>query len=203
MKKTYPVELEIAGPSAMWTRPDTGSAPVSAPVPSFSAVKGIFESILYQKSVCVIPAKVEICAPIKFHKYCTNYGGPLRKSGQRLSGSSYQLLATVLTDVCYRLYAEVDDSGTSSSGLNDRHIYQDRFNRRLKRGQWYRTPCLGWSEFVPSYIGPFRSESTIVPITTVIPCHLHAVFDRLSHGAVAPTFSRDFQIVEGVAYYAQ
>jgi len=42
--KNYEVMLEISGPTAMWTRPDTGDAPVSYPAPTYSAVKGIFES---------------------------------------------------------------------------------------------------------------------------------------------------------------
>ncbi|MBC7820173.1 MAG: CRISPR-associated protein Cas5 [Planctomycetaceae bacterium] len=43
----YQVCCEISGPTAMWTRPDTGDAPVSYPAPSFAAVKGIFESIVW------------------------------------------------------------------------------------------------------------------------------------------------------------
>ena len=34
--KPYPIQLEISGPTAMWTRVDSGDAP------TFSAVKGIF-----------------------------------------------------------------------------------------------------------------------------------------------------------------
>ncbi len=76
----YTVQFEIAGPTAMWTRPDTGDAPVSYPVPTFSAAKGMFEFICWLKSANVVPVKVEICAPLVFHTYSTNYGGPLRKS---------------------------------------------------------------------------------------------------------------------------
>ena len=49
--KPYPIQLEISGPTALWTRPDTGSSPVSYVAPTFSAVKGIFESVLRWKSV--------------------------------------------------------------------------------------------------------------------------------------------------------
>ena len=45
VKKDYLVQLEIAGHTAMWTRPDTGDAPVSYLAPTFSAAKGIFESV--------------------------------------------------------------------------------------------------------------------------------------------------------------
>jgi CRISPR-associated Cas5-like protein len=47
--KPYPLQLEIAGPTALWTRPDTGSSPVSYVAPTFSAAKGIFEAILRWK----------------------------------------------------------------------------------------------------------------------------------------------------------
>ena len=102
--KPYEVTLEIAGPTAMWTRPDTGDCPVSYPAPTFSAVKGIFESVLWGPAVDIVPFKAEICKPLHFHGYATNYNGPLRKSGTE---GAYQFLATVLTDVCYRLYAHV------------------------------------------------------------------------------------------------
>ena len=79
--KTFEVSLEVSGPTAMWTRPDTGDAPVSYPAPSFAAVKGIFESIVWLESAEVVPTRVEIWAPLVFHTYSTNYGGLLRRFG--------------------------------------------------------------------------------------------------------------------------
>ena len=81
--KSYHVELEISGATATWTRPDTGDAPSSYPAPSFASVKSIFESILWLQSAEVVPTRVEICAPLDFHTYSTNYGGPFAKSCKR------------------------------------------------------------------------------------------------------------------------
>jgi CRISPR-associated Cas5-like protein len=75
-KKKYSMQLEISGATAMWTRPDTGDAPVSYPAPTYCAVKGIFESVLWIQSIEVVPTKVEICSPVAYHTYTTNYGGP-------------------------------------------------------------------------------------------------------------------------------
>ena len=66
--KTYSISLEISGPTAMWTRPDTGDAPVSYPAPTFAAVKGIFESIVWLKSTEVMPTRVEIYLPKKLNR---------------------------------------------------------------------------------------------------------------------------------------
>ncbi|MDA1277672.1 MAG: CRISPR-associated protein Cas5 [Verrucomicrobia bacterium] len=109
--KPYPIQLEISGPTALWTRPDTGSSPVSYVAPTFSAVKGIFESVLRWKSVNVRPTRVEICAPVQFHRYTTNYGGPLRASDAMNKGASFQFYTVVLVNVCYRLYAQAEFAG--------------------------------------------------------------------------------------------
>src|SRR5439155_4088037 len=96
--KPYPISLENAGTTAMWTRPDTGDAPVSYPAPTFQAAKQIFESILWLRSAEVMPTRVEICRPLVFHRYFTSYGGPLREGGGK-GDDSHQLIATVLINV--------------------------------------------------------------------------------------------------------
>ena len=202
MQKLYEVSMEIAGPAAMFTRPDTGAAPVSYPAPTFSAAKGIFDSIARWKSACIKPVKVEICAPIRFHKYTTNYGGPSRKSNQISQGSSYQLPATILVDVCYRLYGVAEETAPSPNGNNHCHALQDFFNRRLEKGRLYYTPCLGWREFVPSYVGKFREETKIKSdIDMTIPSMLYRVFDKLSEGKIQPEFRSDVRIQQGELRY--
>ena len=214
--KTYPVTCEISGPTAMWTRPDTGDAPVSYPAPSFAAVKGIFESIVWLKSAEVVPTRVEICAPLVFHTYSTNYGGPLRKSDSRKTGSSYQLLATVLINVCYRVYGVVGVDETADRRLSDAakiqqsiarngaHAYQEMFERRLRNGQCHSMPFLGWKEFVPDYVGPIRDETRVcTDISTVIPSMLWQVFPTGKFGTWQPTFRQNVKIEKGVLDYAQ
>lgn len=204
LMKQYECAFEIAGPTAMFTRPDTGAAPVSYPAPTFSSAKGIFEAIVRLKSAYIRPTKVEICAPIKFQKYTTNYGGPLRKSDLFPTRSSYQLKATVLVDVCYRIYGVVERFGQPPDGINDLHACQEIFMRRLERGQFFYVPCLGWKEFVPSYVGKFRE--TTQPDTSInlpIPSMLHSVFSQPVNGRISPRYVQGVEIKEGVLKYAQ
>lgn len=168
----YLVSLEVAGPVAIFTRPDTGGAPTSYPVPTWSAAKGILESIAFfsDGAAWICPTKVEVCrrvgesgGRVYFQRYATNYGGPLRKpdlfrKGAAVGGSSMQLFATVLSHVCYRLHGEI--IGPRWQGrVNPRHHLKDLFDRRLLRGECFQTPCLGWSEFTCSFWGPPRSTS--------------------------------------------
>ena len=209
----YIVQMEIAGDTAMWTRPDTGDCPVSYPAPTYSASKAIFESILWGPAVEIKPTKVEICSPIQFHSYYTNYGGPLRKPSSIQGDNCYQLSATVLIDVCYRLHAEVVpyydkklpdkakkwDSLTTSPG----HAYQAIFERRLKRGQCYSIPSLGWREFTPSYYGVFRDTTKVMqdmPLVT-IPSMLRQVFSKGYSSDVAYLYDNDVEIQNGVLLY--
>lgn len=207
--KAYPVMMEIAGATAMWTRPDTGDCPVSYPAPTYSAVAGIFKAVCWGPAVEIVPFKVEICKPLIFHGYVTNYKGPLKESGKE----TYQFLATVLTDVCYRLYAFVYparkkndlpdkalewDKKTTSPG----HAYAAIFERRLKSGKWFVLPCLGWKELTPSYIGPFREETKVEEgISTVLPSMLREVFPDGYNSQVRFTYDQNVKIERGILTY--
>lgn len=212
----YEVRLEVAGPLAMFARPDTGGTPTSYPVPTWSAAKGLFESIafLVDGSAWICPTKVEVCrrvgepgGRVQFQRYTNNYGGPLRKEGLKRKGatpggSSMQLFATVLSQVCYRLHGPVLGTG-SSGGVNSRHYLKDLFDRRLKQGRCFRTPCLGWSEFTCSYWGPFREGVTEVDdaLSLEVPSMLLGMWDRPTTGRYAPEFRQDVKVVRGVLQY--
>lgn len=209
----YNVEIEVAGPLAMFARPDTGSTPTSYPVPTWSASKGIFESIAFfsDGQAWINPVKVEVCrrvgdpgGRVNFQRYTTNYGGPWRKKslfgkGVAAGGSSMQLFATVLTDVCYRLHGTI--VGQRSNGrINARHHLKDLFDRRLDKGRCFRAPCLGWSEFTCSYWGPFRVGATEVDdaLSLNVPSMLLCVWDLPTRGRYVPTYRRDVRIEAGV-----
>jgi CRISPR-associated protein Cas5d len=202
--KEYSVSFEIAGPLAIFTRPDSGASFVSYPAPTYSALKGMFDSVARWKSAHIGPVKVELCRPILFQRYATNYGGPLRKASQLAGGASYQLFATVLVDVCYKVYGIVTESHPAPDRNNHLHALRDLFERRLKQGYLYNTPCLGWSEFTPRYFGPLRSSTHIrEDIDVTIPSMLFRVFDRNVDGKYAPQFRQDLRIEKGVLHFAQ
>lgn len=198
----YSVSLEIAGPAAMFTRPDTGSTPISYPVPTFSAAKGMFEAVARKPRAFIRPTRVEVCKPVRYERYVTNYGGPQRKPGQVKGNNNYQLIATILVDVCFRIWGTVELAESSNGSVNQAHALQEIFVRRLQAGQSFYVPCLGWKEFVPSYFGPLREGSRPdKEVNLVIPSMLHSVFDRPTAGKVAPTFRQDVKIRAGEMSY--
>jgi len=216
MNEEYSIAFEVAGPAAMFARPDTGGTPTSYPAPTWSSAKGLFESIAFftDGAAWICPSKVEVCrrvgesgGQVHFQRYTTNYGGPLRKGGlfnkgTAPGGSSMQLFATILSDVCYRLHGVAVSSQWKREN-NPRHHLQDLFDRRLKRGQCYRTPCLGWSEFTCSYWGPFREGMTEVDtaFSLEIPSMLFGMWDSPLCGMYEPEFRQNVKIVEGLLKY--
>lgn len=200
----YKIQMEIAGPTAIWTRPDTGDSPGTYPVPTRSAAKGIFESILWNPAIRVVPSRVEICAPIIHHSYATNYGGPLRTSEQIRGGNNYQLFATVLINVRYRLYADLhlapptDLSHKIQQWLTRTrspcHAFRDIFERRIRAGRCHHIPSLGWREFVPSYVG----APSGAPIQTDINMTLPTMPDWIRG---RPAYAQGLVIKNGVMHY--
>lgn len=207
---TYLVEFEIAGPAAMFARPDTGAAPVSYPVPTWSACKAMFEAVARgffgagkQPAAFFCPTEVEVWRPIRFEKYVFNYRGPLRKPSEidpdSGGGNSYQLPATILVDVCYRVRGEcISIPSEKTIPVNAAHALQEMFIRRLKRGYSKYAPCLGWKEFLPTYIGGFRQDigdiieppEKQIDIDLLIPGLLHSMWDAPVSGTYRPVFRK-------------
>lgn len=153
LTSSYPtIALEVAGPAAMFMRPDTGATPMSYPAPTYSAAKGMFEAVTWRSSVYIGPTCVEICKPIRYERYITNYGGPLRNVDQIRRNNNYQLVATILVDVHYRIYAEVKEK------------------ERSGRGDHARWHCMRWHATSRGYGASIslRSERTFWPVASSI-----------------------------------
>lgn len=211
--------MEIEGPFAMWTRPDTGATPTSYPVPTWSAAKGIFESVAFfnDGKAWIRPTKVEICkkkgvkgGEIIFQKYTNNYRGPLKEK----SKVNFQFSTLILVDVCYRIHGVIENGSEQhlKCGDNPCHALQAIFNRRLIKGQCHKTPALGWNEFVPTYWGPIRDSENSNGGETEVDCDinldlvsiLNQVFDKAVAGKYEPNFAIGTKafITKGEFYYA-
>ena len=215
----YEISMEVAGPFAMWSRPDTGATPTSYPVPTWSATKGLFESVAFfsDGKAWIRPIKVELCKPrgsaggeVNFQRYTNNYRGPLKDKKK----TNFQFASLILSNVCYRIYGVVENGSGQhlKNGDNPCHSLQAIFSRRLKKGQCHKTPSLGWNEFVPSYWGPLR-DNALLPDATEIDVEinldlvsvLNQVFDKAINGQYKPKFHMgdNAWIKNGVFNYAE
>lgn len=206
--------IEVAGPAAMFARPDTGATPISYPVPTASAAKGMLDAVLRRPHVYVKPTLVEICKPIRFERYVTNYGGPLRKGKDINEKNTYQFIATIVVDVHFRIYAEVLLKQSTRSkdvqqlrqrrGKDWRPLFKELFDNRLRSGQLFYAPCLGWKEFVPTYFGPIRNQDEqgkVISRVSTGEIHIPAMLTSMwDHNEYKPSFG-DRWIVDGMMSY--
>ena len=215
-KKKYPLSMEIAGPFAMFTRPDTGCDSSSYIAPTKTAVKGMIEAVLNMHTVEINPTRVEICSRVKFQPWKFNSHVFNRKSDQIASENALQIGLSILVDVCYKLYATVSNADIDrirdflsekekrcvDQGIDNACAYQSQFERWLKQGKSYRTPHLGLSEFLASYYGPIRKETKIdKSINKKIPFFLNKIWTFPTFGeCVKPEFITA-EVKQGVLSY--
>jgi len=202
--KKYKVEMEIEGPIALFAMP--GSEHHTYSIPTYSAAKGMFESIVFVQSAVIIPTAVEICKPVKRRKYTTNYNGPLRSSSSIKSDSPYQLHTIALEDVCFRLYGVTQYIASNKKmTTNPAHALQEMFIRRLDNGQHRYAPCLGFKEFHATYCGPIRPDTDERHVQNhyeFIQTMRHSHWDAPINGSWEPKFMNAVEIEGGRLEYA-
>src|SRR5579872_2258509 len=154
----YSFSFEIAGPMAMFMRPDTGSTPVSYPIPTGSAIKAMAESIALVEGAWFRPSQIELCGPIVYAAYATNYGGPLRKSDQITKNASFQHVARVLVNPCFKIHGECVKTAWNDTNDPAQKLHK-MLSRRLEAGQSRFPVSLGWKEFAPTYFGVPRNTT--------------------------------------------
>jgi len=201
--------MEIAGPIAYFPSSASGAGLTTYFFPPFSAVKGMFESICTVKSGTVVPCRVEICNPIKTAEIGFNYHGHLRKHDLLTKQAAAQITITVLQDVCYKMYATVVNSEVSKYDipeqyrrLNGAHSFQEQLARRIRKGQCNHVPCLGTSEFLPTYWGELRDTTKpLGEINLTVPLMLKTPFNKLWNGVFKPQFMTNVEVKNGVVMY--
>jgi len=168
--------LEVKGKYACFTRPEMKVERVSYDVPTPSAVRGIFDAILWKPAIFWQVEKIEVLAPIKWASVRRNEVGKVaspRSGGILIEDERQQRAGLFLKDVKYRLYAYFEyippekrfksynpipewlNDPEEIESLKKQDIppdeceakYAAMFERRAKKGQCFNQPYLGCREF--------------------------------------------------------
>lgn len=109
--KHKPFCLEVWGDYACFTRPELKVERVSYDVPTPSAVRAVFESILWKPAIRWHPLKIEILNPIKWTSIRRNEVGKIasyNSKGIIIEDNRQQRAGYFLKDVRYRFYAVLE-----------------------------------------------------------------------------------------------
>lgn len=166
---TRGVRVKLWGEMACFTRPEFKGERVSYLVPTPSAMRGALSSIFWKPQFDWRVTEIHILKPIKDILFGTNelknkISVSAAKKGKRLVASSplerTRRSNLILRDVAYIVRAEVQ----VRPGCTDLPAkYLDSFNRRVERGQCWRTPLLGSKH--PAYFDVPTEDDVAIPLT--------------------------------------
>jgi len=161
LRKKYGIALEVSGKLGMFARPETGSDGCSYPIPPASACLGIIQSVCRVRGAEITVVAVGVCSEPRLVPYSLNSNSAIRKQDTINSGDMCQKRVTVLENPTFQILAYVVTDASKGheryTHINHAHSLQEQFNRRLKDGQNFTPVCLGWKEFIASYVGVPKS----------------------------------------------
>jgi CRISPR-associated protein Cas5d len=168
--RSSPITVKVAGPLALFTRPEMKVERVSYDVITPSAARGILESVLWRPQMRWVIRKLTVLRPIRFFGLKRNevsskvpstvtkwarHGAPDRD--YYADDDRQQRNALLLRDVAYLIEAVIELTGLAGQEDTIRK-YVEMFQRRLEKGQCFQQPYLGCREFPATVTSPDDDE---------------------------------------------
>lgn len=158
----YGFNIVVEGDYACFTRPELKVERVSYDVPVPGALEGMLKSCYWKPCIRYVIDKIIVYNPIDFmnirrnevkekvsySKVRSQMNGKGGDPCIYTSESRSQRAAMVLRNVKYGISFHFEMTGLRMEQEEDsENKHYNIIKRRLERGQWFRTPCLGCSEF--------------------------------------------------------
>lgn len=159
---SYGFKLLVEGDYACFTRPEFKVERVSYDVPTPGALEGLLKSVYWKPSIRYIIDKIIVFQDINFTNIRRNEvkdkvllntvkkqmngkgGDPCIYSSESRSQRAAMVLKNVKYGVEFR-FVETGLKNNAEIGGENKHA--NIIRRRMEKGQWFRVPCLGCSEF--------------------------------------------------------
>ncbi|MEY8338866.1 type I-C CRISPR-associated protein Cas5c [Lachnospiraceae bacterium 62-35] len=158
----YGFKIMVEGDYACFTRPELKVERVSYDVPPPGALEGMLKSIYWKPAIRYIIDKIIVFHPIDFVNIRRNevkdkilYSSVKSQMNGKggdpciyASESRNQRASLVLKNVKYGVEFHFELTGLKDEDEKDgENKHFNIIKRRLEKGQYFRTPCLGCSEF--------------------------------------------------------
>lgn len=200
MIKPYPFAIEFGAEFGMFASYDSGSESHSYVVPTKSAAIGMVQSICRLKGASIEPCAIGVCYKPAWTPYAFNSFSPYRKNGQ-ITGETYtQIRASVLVRPKFVILGLIHPSGVNVPGrsqVNHAHACQCQLARRVKRGQFFSPPVMGWKDFpVTDCTAP---KTPIEPYNCFIPTFGYTTYPE--GGGIKQNFLQNIEVKNGCLTY--
>ncbi len=159
---SYGFKIMVEGDYACFTRTEFKVERVSYEVPTPGALEGLLKSIYWKPAIRYVIDRIIVFNPIDFANIRRNevkdkvllsavkgqMKGTEADPSIYASESRSQRAAMVLKNVKYGVEFHFELTGLKNENEKDgENKHYNIIKRRLEKGQWFRNPCLGCSEF--------------------------------------------------------
>ena len=158
----YGFKIIVEGDYACFTRPELKVERVSYDVPPPGALEGLLKSVYWKPAIRYVIDKIIVFQPIDFINIRRNevkdkvlYSAVKGQMNQKesdpciyTSESRSQRASMILKNVKYGIEFHFELTGIKNEQEEDaENKHYNIIKRRLEKGQFFRVPCLGCSEF--------------------------------------------------------
>ncbi|WP_303857086.1 type I-C CRISPR-associated protein Cas5c [Aminicella lysinilytica] len=160
-------KIIVEGDYACFSRPEYKSDKVSYAVPTPGALEGLIKSIYWKPAIRYVIDKIVVFNEINYMNLKRNAVGKkvsLTNVNEKIKTPSLDICiytgnndtrmqynAMILKNVCYGVEFHFELTGINNSRESETCLpegkHADILKRRLERGQYFKYPCLGCSEF--------------------------------------------------------
>jgi len=154
-----PLEVQVWGEFACFTRPEMKVERVSYPCLTPSAARGVLEAIFWKPQFTWRVRSIDVLRPIRYFSILRNE--VTKKASVRSAAAGAVIVADdkraqrhtlALRDVAYRIRADIELRDHAAA--EDPAKYRDQFRRRVASGRCFRQPYLGCREFAAFFSEP-------------------------------------------------
>ena len=154
-----PLEVQVWGEFACFTRPEMKVERVSYPCLTPSAARGILEAIFWKPQFTWRVRSIDVLRRVRYFSIVRNEVTKKASLGSAASGGVIvaddvraQRHTLALRDVAYLIRADVELRDHAKS--EDPAKFRDQFRRRVASGRCFRQPYLGCREFAAFFGQP-------------------------------------------------
>lgn len=159
MSGSAPLEVQVWGEFACFTRPEMKVERVSYACLTPSAARGVLEAIFWKPQFTWRVRSIDVLRPIRYFSILRNE--VTKKASVKSAAAGAVIVADdkraqrhtlALRDVAYRIRADIELR--SHAAAEDPAKYRDQFRRRVASGRCFRQPYLGCREFTAFFSQP-------------------------------------------------
>jgi len=161
-----PLQVQVWGDFACFTRPEMKVERVSYPVMTPSAARGVLEAIFWKPEFDWRVERIEVLRPIRYFSILRNEVNSRQseRAARGWAGKGGAFIAEddraqrhtlALRDVAYRITAGIE---LRQHATDDIAKYRDQFRRRVEDGRCFATPYLGCREFSAAFGPPTDAQ---------------------------------------------